>query len=192
MPNWCYNDLTISHKDPEMIRRLAKAGEEGNTLQEFYPCPQALLDTRAGSYGDDEKQAMLLVQEGVNLAQYGHKNWYDWKVSNWGTKWDVTLDNIHLSHGDTVLSATFDSAWSPPVEAYAKLAELGFEIEAKYHEPGMAFAGEWTNNTGEYTVNFDFSDENWRENMSDELASFLEADYENWLMWQKEEEVQNG
>jgi hypothetical protein len=35
----------------------------------------------------------------------------------------------------------FDSAWAPPVRAYAKLEELGFRVEAQYYEGGMAFAG---------------------------------------------------
>ena len=38
---------------------------------------------------------------------------------------------------------TFDSAWSPPCNAYEKLVEMGFRIRAMYYEPGMAFAGIW-------------------------------------------------
>ena len=35
----------------------------------------------------------------------------------------------------------FQSAWSPPIEAYSKLETMGFKIRAMYHEPGAAFCG---------------------------------------------------
>jgi hypothetical protein len=47
------------------------------------------------------------------------------------------------------VTASFDSAWSPPIEAYNKLMELGFEIEAFYYEPGMQYVGKWLNGDDE-------------------------------------------
>ena len=48
------------------------------------------------------------------------------------------------------LELRFDSAWSPPIEAYARLFELGFEVYATYFEPGMCFAGIWDNGNDDY------------------------------------------
>lgn len=35
----------------------------------------------------------------------------------------------------------FDSAWSPPTEAYEKLQAMGFVVKAYYWELGMSFCG---------------------------------------------------
>ena len=82
MPNWCNNELNISHTDPAMIDRVVKAWERGQFLQEFIPVPQALIDTTAGHPTDEVKDA-------DNQAKYGYTNWYSFRVNEWGTKWDV-------------------------------------------------------------------------------------------------------
>jgi phage repressor protein C with HTH and peptisase S24 domain len=60
-------------------------------------------------------------------------------VNNWGTKWDISPYECEIENGQLV--GSFDSPWGPPLEAYAKLEELGFEVRAYYHECGMGFAG---------------------------------------------------
>jgi hypothetical protein len=49
-----------------------------------------------------------------------------------------------------MLHTFFDSAWSPPVNAYEKLVDLGFGVEAMYHEGGMCYAGTWTDGCDDY------------------------------------------
>ena len=181
MPNWCYNSITVKHANPEMIRRFGDAKD--GVLQEFFPCPKELRDGVSPA-PDDIAEA--------NLEKYGAKDWYDWQVENWGVKWDISLDNTFITDNDTCLTATFDSAWCPPIAAYEKLSDMGFKIEAVYNEPGMSFAGEYTTHDGDYCIDYDFSDDNWRDGMSDELAAFLEADYESWQEWNKEAEAQEA
>lgn len=145
MPNWCNNNLILKHEDPKMIARAHDALERGEFLQEFIPVPQELRDTTAGSFGDEKKQADLEAQTKANVKKYGYGNWYDFCVGEWGTKWDVGEQGCSDVHDDgTMLHAHFDSAWSPPCDAYQKLEELGFEIEAMFYEPGMAFAGTYS------------------------------------------------
>ena len=146
MPNWCNNGITLRHADPQMIERVL-TGREG-LLMEFLPTPAPLLDTTAGSFGDSEKQRELERLQEDNIRAYGFKDWYDWNIANWGTKWDVSLDNVERQDPNTV-SAAFDSAWSPPITAYERLLELGFEIEAFYYEPGMCFVGKWVDGEDE-------------------------------------------
>ena len=144
MPNWCNNNLTLSHEDPAMIQRAYDALERGEFLQEFHPVPEDLQIT-AGRLGDGEEQRELERKEKANLEKYGHANWYDWCVANWGTKWDVGGDGQSDIHPDgKILHTYFDSAWSPPVNAYGKLEELGFKVDAMFYEPGMAFAGTYS------------------------------------------------
>jgi hypothetical protein len=72
-------------------------------------------------------------------------NWYSWRVSNWGTKWEVSAEIISHSVEDGWINLAFDSAWSPPLEAFyaweaADSESRSFNI--RYVEWGMAFCGE--------------------------------------------------
>jgi hypothetical protein len=63
-------------------------------------------------------------------------------VNEWGTKWDVGGDGDQATiDGPNNISMNFDSAWAPPTEAYMKLEDLGFGVNAMYFEPGIGFAG---------------------------------------------------
>ena len=146
MPNWCMNGVTLRHADPQMIDRVVKG--KGGLLMEFLPTPQDLVDTVAGFMGED-KRAAHEAQQRANIEKHGYKDWYDWNIANWGTKWDFSLENIDRVDANTV-SAAFDSAWAPPIDAYLKLCALGFEIEALYYEPGMAFVGKFTGDEHSY------------------------------------------
>jgi hypothetical protein len=142
MPNWCNNTLTLTHEDPAMILRAKEALDRGEFLQEFIPVPKDLTDTVSGFMGDGEEQRKLEAQTKRNVEKYGYGNWYDFCVGEWGTKWDVGGDGQTDIHPDgKMLHTTFDSAWAPPVNAYVKLEELGFEVNAMYYEGGMAYAG---------------------------------------------------
>lgn len=142
MPNWCNNVVHLRHDDGAQLERARDAFQRGELLQEFVPCPEELLHTESAYYPDgDERQAALAAQEAANIEQYGFRNWYDWQVANWGTKWDVGGADAEITDG--VLTLSFDSAWSPPVDAYDRLQDLGFDVEAFYYEPGMAFCGSW-------------------------------------------------
>ena len=145
MPNWCNNNLTLEHDDPAMIKRAYDALERQEFLQEFIPVPEELKETMAGSYGDDKKQKALEAQQKRNVEKYGYSNWYDFCTGEWGTKWDVGDQGCSDIHPDgRMLHTSFDSAWSPPVNAYEKLERLGFRVNALFYEGGMAFAGEYS------------------------------------------------
>ena len=151
MPNWCNNSLVLEHEDPAMIQRAYDALERGEFLQEFIPVPQELKDTVSGGYGDPVEQAKLEAQTRANIEKYGHGNWYDYCVAEWGTKWDVGEQGANdIDPSGTILHTNFDSAWGPPINAYEKLTDLGFKVSAMYYEGGMAFAGIWDDGSDEY------------------------------------------
>ena len=186
MPNWCNNSVTLKHKDPAMIERAYKALCKGEFLQEFIPCPQALRDTVAGFKGEDER-AEHEAQQARNIAEHGYKDWYDWQIANWGTKWDVGGDDglIQLLSENSI-DASFDSAWSPPTTAYEKLAAMGFIIKAYYNEPGMAFCGVWTGDEEDFFDDYyEYGGETSatvREVIGEELDDFwcISEDMANW------------
>ena len=152
MPNWCNNTLTISHADPAMAQKAADAWNSGRFLQTLVPCPQELFDTVAGfASGDEGKENKR--KEIANLKKYGYKNWYDYCIDEWGTKWDIGYDEDLDNKAELIMGefeVMFDSAWSPPTGAYQKLLDMGFKIKAYYFEPGMAYCGKWENGEDEY------------------------------------------
>ena len=125
MPNWCDNQVTITGPS-SVIDKIEKiVNEESNNaenglLQFFHPMPKELLDTEAGPTAKtkaekDERKARKL--------EFGAENWYDWRVNNWGTKWEVCefygVDKQpDALIGDSTISFAFSSAWSPPIGAY--------------------------------------------------------------------------
>lgn len=147
MPNWCNNRLTLTHSDPAQIERAVKAFKDGRLLAEFIPVPQELRDTVASPGTSDEE---LVAQRNANVEKYGYPDWWAFCVNEWGTKWDVDgeADYIEIHSPDSV-TLTFDSAWSPPLTAYERLTDMGFDAEAYYWEPGMVFCGAWTSDAGD-------------------------------------------
>jgi len=147
MPNWCNNSVTLRHADPAMIVRAKDAFGVGKFLNEFIPIPES-LHIVSGSVPITEEAAHE-AQKAANLAAHGYKDWYDFSVGEWGTKWDVGDGDGINEVTENTLTIYFDSAWAPPINAYEKMADMGFEIDAMYYEPGMAYCGRWTNEGGD-------------------------------------------
>jgi hypothetical protein len=72
-------------------------------------------------------------------------NWYDWRIENWGTKWDVeaSLDDDQLDLSVPQLVYSFSSAWAPPgqwvITISSQFPLLVFRLE--YGESGCDFEG---------------------------------------------------
>ena len=45
-----------------------------------------------------------------NVQRYGWKDWYDWSIENWGTKWNAC--DVHVDDENQVIE--FETAWSMP------------------------------------------------------------------------------
>jgi hypothetical protein len=140
MPNWCNNNIDITGP-ADKIQALwdAAQAEDGGLLNAMVPMPVELKDTVKGSNGDAV-------------------NWYDWSVTNWGTKWDVDLEGIEYTDnedGTASISGYFDSAWAPPVEAYNRFLEANEDcsLTASYYEMGCDFAGLYDNGDDEHLEN---------------------------------------
>jgi hypothetical protein len=140
MPNWCNNKVTLSGSTEQVnhllnyLKQEPKPDDYHGLLEYFVPQPQT---------GED----------------WG---WYDWRVENWGTKWEPTLDTVERS-GNTI-TIYFDSAWAPPTAAYDAMHAQGWDITALYFEPGMGFAGRYTNG---YDDGFDITMQNYADILAD-------------------------
>jgi len=195
MPNWCNNNLTLTHEDPAMIKRAADALERGEFLNEFIPVP-ADLQITAGSLGSGPEQLELERKTAENIEKYGYGNWYDFCCGEWGTKWDVGSDGTTDVHPDgKMLHTYFDSAWSPPINAYEKLVEMGFGVEAMYYEGGMCYAGTFSNGADEELnlegMGADEIEQNYPEldeafGISESIREYLSEEDEELTTWIKE------
>ena len=186
MPNWCNNTVEIRHEDPAMIERVKKGFAEGKLLNEFLPVPED-LQIVAGRVGDDAdpKQIELEAKEKSNIEKYGYANWYDWCVANWGTKWDVGGDGYEPSDIPGGVVVSFDSAWSPPIDAFATLVDqFGFSIRAYYYEGGMNFAGIWEDGDDDF-YDLAGSSAEVREQIPEALDEMFGIS-ENMEMWEEE------
>ena len=146
MPNWCNNNITIN-APKKKIEKIIKAAKKGNLLNHFLPMPKELEDTVAGP--DAETKAEQDARDKLK-EKHGAENWYDWRVHNWGTKWDIDVYPDSISRiDDETITFGFDSAWAPPIDAYNAVIDKhpDISITAYYHEPGMDFAGEYADGT---------------------------------------------
>ena len=134
MPNHVENNLTFdgNEKDiKELMDCLVINGEP--SVDGFLPMPSELRDTTSPSR----------VENQVLINKYGHDNWYDWAVENWGTKWgfysgSVTSDN----------SVYFQTAWATPYKAIQQLSEKFPTVAIKVQYADEDFG----HNVGEYTL----------------------------------------
>ena len=188
MPNWCNNSVTIAHEDPAMIIRAKEAFVEGKFLNEFVPIPES-LHIVSGSVPLAE-QAEHEAQMKANIEAHGYKDWYDFSVNEWGTKWDVGDGDGINEVTENSLTIYFDSAWAPPIAAYSKMEDMGFKIDALYYEPGMAFCGRYTEGVDDYYEYGGMNSEQAEQMLPKEIneAFCITEDMAMWEEENKEEE----
>ena len=115
MPNWCSNSLRVENATSEQIKRITKAADANQLLNDFLPIPEGYAES-----GD----------------------WYLWCSYTWGTKWDIR-DAFVVTDEDSV-ELHFNTAWSPPSEHFFEEMSRqlpGVYISNRYTEPGMDYCG---------------------------------------------------
>ncbi len=191
MANFCNNTFSISHDDQVMIDRFEKAFNTTGAFQEFIPMPEGLKGSIAPCRDDAVKAS--------NIQKYGAPDWYSWKIEHWGNKWDtISLDDdcCPVERDGDKLEGCFISAWSPPIEAFLKLGQLGFKFDLTYDEPGHAFIGtlSWDGKSLRddcYSFNFSKFKEDgvdWRNEIPEEFHDTIEQYYEEWIEVQDDDE----
>jgi hypothetical protein len=118
MPNWCDNKITISNSTPAFEDFLK---DEGGFSFERMVKP--------------------------NRPESDENGWGTVSAQNeaWGTKWDLD-ENDAKEVADSLIennAASFDTAWSPPIEAITALSNMFPDVNFSltYHEPGVGFYG---------------------------------------------------
>lgn len=129
MPNYCENVLEISNLSQKSFDKLIKQ----HTKQE----------------GQDEGTLVFDSIIPVPKKDDGEPfdDWYNFRVNNWGTKWEPNTYSFESSYDDKCggyISIGMSTAWTPPSGIIQKLSEMFPEarFEIKYVEPGCCFMGE--------------------------------------------------
>jgi hypothetical protein len=149
MPNYCDADVTIYGSRADLEALLAKASEGTHEV---------------GTDWDTETRKYNKVEQVPNTFSFDNflptppeklegDGWFDWRIENWGTKWDLVQNETHISpiltNNDPNLSHEafigmgFQTAWSPALEIFARITEQfpNVLVRYKYVEEGMAFFG---------------------------------------------------
>lgn len=131
MPNHVTNRIKFLGKQEGInkVLQLIKSDDKCISFDKIIPMPDNIY---RGDLGKRE------------MEMYGSANWYDWRISHWGTKWDAY--NSSFNESDNTL--WFDTAWSCPIEVLDRLAEICIENK-------VGFEGEWADedcgtNIGEF------------------------------------------
>ena len=76
--------------------------------------------------------------------------WYQWRLDNWDTKWDIysveisqEISDPDVLERDAEVSFQFncETAWIPPIKVWEKLHEMGIIVDASYQDEGMMYEG---------------------------------------------------
>jgi hypothetical protein len=161
MPNWCNNLLMLSGSSEALAnfqnkfdnRRVivdpdepAREPTKVGLLSAFFPTPEELMRQTAGGVAvSSESSGDQLIQK------YGARDWYDWRTTNWGTKWDVMQDGASFDQEGSCLFSSFESAWAPPIRGILVISTLfpDIQFDLQYEEPGCNFEGQFVALAGE-------------------------------------------
>ena len=134
MPNHCYQSVYIKGPSALVRELFFQLAEQGRFCDVIIPMP-------------------------LSEASVG----YNWRVENWGTKWDVAdveidspYDPLEHSYTDDKKVVKFSfrcwTAWAPPIPVWDKLHEMGVTVEAEYEDEGGMFEGKYRDGADECWV----------------------------------------
>lgn len=164
MPNWVYNNLSITDPSGENVADVTRLMEQLNAT---YETIVTVWDkTGEGSTMSQKKETVenvgfsfwnIVKPEGGELTEYNESIgaggatpfWYDWNCTNWGTKWDASDVQVD-SYSDTHKQFTFSTPWSAPIPVLVTLSEQypNLHIELEWEEE-QGFGGTYTFTNGE-------------------------------------------
>ena len=133
MPNWCSNYLIITGESKKIakIKRIITAAQADTP-------DTGLFETLIGK------------KPGLTQEELEGGAWYEANTSYYGTKWDVSVNEIYhnLDAHDDRITFSCETAWAPPIAFLGHFCKMyGLEGEIQYEEPGCDFAGKTTIDT---------------------------------------------
>jgi hypothetical protein len=169
MPNWVENEVSITG-DNKILREIVE-----KYCTEFeYDKPEVFDLFETGEIKPDKQTTKITcldfnkiipMPEGLKeitapnrvnpeevTKKYGYPDWYEWRLANWGVKWNVNpyLDG-QSNDGELIFS--FDTAWSTPDGVLSELSKKypDITIVNNCNEEAGFFAGKIIYKNGEVT-----------------------------------------
>ena len=182
MPNWCDNTVYITHDDPKKIQILVDAWKEDKFFGTIHPEPD---------YTKVKVKPTFPSIKGNDDPVDPESAWWDWRVQNWGTKWEITTDEAYIDIQENEIRASFATAWSPPTGIFDKLVDQGYGVNALYYEGGCCFCGQYVDGSDE---TYDISG-NWldvKNNIPDniDLEFGITESMKEWAMQELADEIE--
>lgn len=136
MANWITNTLEIEGENADKVmQELATDGElDFNTVVpmpkelEGVASPARIVSEKEYEKALKEKETtedsffyMPITQKMANRFQkeFGATDWYEWRLANWGTKWEASESSIEENDNFVY----FNTAWSMPEAFYVALSK---------------------------------------------------------------------
>jgi hypothetical protein len=119
MPNHITNIVKVTGRNAEKVLQSIASDSGRFCFTKILPMPKELDETTSPSQKAETNEEQRFKNE--LIKNYGHDNWYDWRIENWGTKWDAYHCDT-IEEGDT--ETVFTTAWSTPVEIFIKLSKM--------------------------------------------------------------------
>jgi len=182
MPNWCDNTVYITHDDPKKIQVLVDAWKENKFFGTIYPEPD---------YTKVKVKPTFPSIKGNDDPVSPESAWWDWRVQNWGTKWEITTDEAYIDIQENQIRVSFATAWSPPTGIFDKLVADGYGVNALYYEGGCAFCGEYVDGSDE-TYGTDGKWQDVKNTIPDniDLEFGITENMKEWAMQELAEEIE--
>jgi hypothetical protein len=182
MPNWCDNTVYITHDDPKKIQVLVDAWKENKFFGTIHPEPD---------YTKVKVKPTFPSIKGNDDPVNPESAWWDWRVQNWGTKWEITTDEAYIDIQENEIRASFATAWSPPTGIFDKLVDQGYGVNALYYEGCCCFCGQYVDGSDE---TYDISG-NWldvKNNIPDniDLEFGITESMKEWAMQELADEIE--
>lgn len=204
MPNWCSQFVEVRGEKKEIKRMInsfrnkaAKTEEDEQwDINQLFPVPDELTKTPHAFAIDPEskveKEIRLMIIQEENMTKFGARDWYEWQLINYGTKWGachIEIDEEALANCFESFSFKFESPWGTTPGLMAKVSSLFpsvligihaieqmmmFAVWEIYHDGKMIDYGE----SNESTDSID-SDEKWGECLNKMFTSVSEGSFDS-------------
>jgi hypothetical protein len=172
MPNWVFTTASVHGSAAKIVEFREKARQPYNTYYEDWQTKEVKEQQREGDLlfwnfvQPENKQAYFGDAHGTKPEGYeswssekrlahdlkfSGQGWYDWNVTNWGTKWEV--DATLEQDEPEFLEYRFDTAWSPAEEAFRAMVEQHPDLSFSFYcEEEQGWGVEYDGTDGELTV----------------------------------------
>lgn len=189
MPNWVSTKLSVSGSKEE-VQRFVDGIKDSRILESYIPCPTELHETVSGFFADEEKAKEQRKQQDSNIAKHGHKDWYDWQYSQWGTKWgDCDTDvgvPLELPNGSWSVQIHYTTAWGPASEGFGKISKMfpSLVFCFDYDEEAGFFAGIEAMQDGDVIFEDMYSPNEYEGTVDHDD----DESYEKYMVWKEKQE----